>query len=327
MSASEPDADRLRAEARGWLRRLTSGEMTQADVQDLDDWRATSPAHRHAFAEANLLWDTLEPVARAGRAQAEVARIPPPHVLAKTLSRRALFGSATAAALGGVAYLAARPPMQLWPALSELTADYRTAVGERRRLPLHAGVSIEMNTRTSLSGARGSDPAASLELISGQVAVALDEGSTEPFVVIAGSGQARATRGQFDVRKDDDAVCVTCSDGAVEVEVASAAVTLRPGQQVVYEAQNLGSVATIDVAIATAWQRGLLIFRDTPLAQVIDEVNRYRSGRIILLNSALAERKVVAGFRLDQIDDVVGYFVRVFGVQARTLPGGVVLLS
>lgn len=327
LPTSEPEAERLREQAFGWLRRLTSGEMTEADVRAFDRWRANGPAHRRAFAEANLLWDTLEPVARAGRAQVDAAPILPPHMLARPLGRRALLGGATATVLGGVAYLAVRPPMQLWPALSEMAADYRTGVGERRQLPLQAGISVEMNTRTSLSGVHENGAGTSLELVAGQVAIAVEEGAPQPVVIAAGSGEARASRAQFDVRKDGDTVCVTCSQGIVDVTVTSATVTLLSGQQVVYEAQELGTVVTIDVSVATAWQRGLLIFRDAPLALVVDEVNRYRPGRIILLNSALAERRVVAGFRLDRIDDVVGYFTRVFGARARTLPGGVVLLS
>jgi transmembrane sensor len=96
---------------------------------------------------------------------------------------------------------------------------------------------------------------------------------------------------------------------------------------VTYDSRGLGSATAVDLAVVTAWQRGLLVFRDEPLAKVVEEVNRYRPGRIILINNALGERKVVAGFRLDQIDDVVKYIEEVFGAKVRSLPGGVVLLS
>ena len=57
----------------------------------------------------------------------------------------------------------------------------------------------------------------------------------------------------------------------------------------------------------TAWQQGLLIFRDVPLARVIDEVNRYRPGRIIVVDPRLGRREVVADFRLDRLDAVVEF--------------------
>ncbi len=67
MFANEPEIPQLE-EGLNWLRRLTSGEMTEDELVELDRWRAESVKHRRAFARANLLWDTLEAVAREGRA-------------------------------------------------------------------------------------------------------------------------------------------------------------------------------------------------------------------------------------------------------------------
>ncbi|MFX8723624.1 hypothetical protein ABTM71_19355, partial [Acinetobacter baumannii] len=64
-----------------------------------------------------------------------------------------------------------------------------------------------------------------------------------------------------------------------------------------------------------------------PLSQVIDEINRYRSGKIILLNADLGRLPLDATFRLDRIEEAVPKIAHVFGARVRTLPGGVVLLS
>ena len=77
----------------------------------------------------------------------------------------------------------------------------------------------------------------------------------------------------------------------------------------------------------TAWQQGLLIFRDVPLARVIDEVNRYRPGRIIVVDPRLGRREVVADFRLDRLDAVVEFVAQVMKAPVRSLPGGIVLLG
>ena len=312
----------LQRQALDWLRRLTSGEVSRSDIEALDRWRAQSRAHRRAFARANLLWDVLEPVAR------EAGKRRPQTVLpfARPIGRRVILTGTAAAAAAGLAYVAIRPPLHLWPAISELAADYRTAAGERRQVSLTSGVTIEMNTRTSLAE-RGADGAHKLELISGQVAVDVQGGASSPVVVVAADGQALADRAHFDVRRDDSSVCVTCSQGAVQVTCRSFAAALGPGQQVRYDAQGLGPVVAVDSNIVTSWQRGLLLFRDVPLAQVVEEVNRYRPGKLVLLNDDLGRRKVVAGFRIDQIDDVVAYVSRTFGARTRSLPGGIVLLS
>jgi transmembrane sensor len=314
------DADRAQREALDWLRRLTSGQVTRADLDALESWRAESPRRRRALAEANLLWDVLHKVA----CEADAPKLAQPF-LRRPVGRRAVLAGATAVA--GVAYLAMRPPFHLWPAVSELMASYRTATGERRQLAIGSEITVEMDTQTSLTAPTAGDRLYSLELVSGQLAVLVQAEASRPVVIAAAGGQSRANQANFDIRRDGSSVCVTCAEGAVQVSYGTVAVTLGPGQQVSYDNRDLGPVVAADPTVVTAWQRGLLIFRDVPLAEVIEKVNRYRPGRIILLNEALAKRRVVAGFRLDQIDDVVSYIRQAFGARVRSLPGGVVLLS
>ncbi len=322
------DAARVEREARDWVRRLNSGEVSQADIDAWERWRLESRAHRRAFAEANLLWDSLGPLAQYAKARGYSEGPARKTVATRLMSRRAVFGGAVAAAtVGGAAYVSLRSPLGLWPTLSELRADYRTATGERRQLTVASGFTIEMNTRTSLVSRASEGTAHALELLSGEVAVSMQDDASKPLVIIAAEGQIRGDRAGFDVRKDTASVCVTCSKGAVEVRHRAAVITLRQGQQVAYDDQGLGVVAVVDVAVITSWQRGLLIFRSVPLAQVVDEVNRYRPGRIIILNPALGRRRIVAGFRLDRIDEVLGYICHTLDAQARMLPGGIVLLS
>jgi transmembrane sensor len=71
----------------------------------------------------------------------------------------------------------------------------------------------------------------------------------------------------------------------------------------------------------------LLIFRDRPLASVVDEVNRYRSGKIIITNDDLKRRLVNGTFQLDRLETFVAQVEQLFGAKVRSLPGGVVLLS
>ena len=76
-----------------------------------------------------------------------------------------------------------------------------------------------------------------------------------------------------------------------------------------------------------AWRKGQLVFRQTPLAEVVGEINRYRSGRIMLMNDALGRRLVEARVTLDRIDDLIVLIREAYGARVTTLPGGVVVLS
>ncbi len=71
----------------------------------------------------------------------------------------------------------------------------------------------------------------------------------------------------------------------------------------------------------------MLIFRYTPLPKVVEEVNRYRSGRIFIVNAELNARLVNGRFHIDRTDEVLLQLEQAFGVKAKALPGGIVLLS
>jgi transmembrane sensor len=215
----------------------------------------------------------------------------------------------------------------LWPSVAEFAADYRTATGEQRRLAISSGVVIDMNTQTSLTAAVKGGQHYALELVSGEVAVSVHADAGQPLRIAAANGQIEADRANFNVRRDGPSVCITCTDGTVRVTGPSAAVTLTAGQQMTYGDSRQEIAVAVDPAVVTAWKRGMLIFRNAPLTQVIAELNRYRPGKIILLNKTLAERNVVAGFRLDQIGEAVANLCQAVGAKARSLPGGVVLLT
>ncbi len=322
MTGAGDEADILKREAYAFVARLTSGEATPADAAALARWRATSPAHARAFAEAKLLWKVMGPAAQ--RAVADTAATP---AATAGFSRRAMVGGALAASAAGAAYAIAWPPLGLWPSFAELDSDYRTRTGEQKQIAFGHGVSVELNTRTSIALRSNSAAPDRIELISGEAAVTADMAQVASFMVVAGDGRAIARQAKFDIRYLGAAVCVTCTDGEVTVEQRSAKATLQPHQQVSYSSEGLGQITPVDAATVTSWQRGLLVFRQTPLAEVIEEINRYRAGRIILVNQGVSQRLVFATFRIDRINEVVPRLQAAFGLNARDLPGGIVLLG
>jgi transmembrane sensor len=317
--------DALRDEARAWLRRLTSGTATQGDVEALEHWRNQGQAHAKAFAEAALLWDLAGEATNAAVGRV-VAHLPNSSRKA-LLARRTLIGGgvALAASIAGLALV--RPPLGLWPSLSEIEADYRTRTGERRNIEVAGSVSVDMNTQTSIDLRSSSGGVDEIELLAGEAMIAKQVNPSRLFTVRAGSGRTTASQASFNIRKDTDRVCVTCIRGDVRIAHRLGTALLREQQQVSYDVGSLGSIGNTDTGIVTAWRDGLLIFRDTPLARVIEEVNRYRHGRIILVDGELGRRLVVADFRLDRLDAVVEFVASVMNAPVRSLPGGIVLLG
>lgn len=322
-STAEAAMQSARGEARGWLRRLHGGEATSDDVAALEHWRAQSPAHARAFAEESLFWSVLGDAAR----QAERDRAAQPVRARLPASRRDFLIGGTALAASAAAIAVISPPLGLWPSAAEWSADYRTATGERRQLDLLPELSLELNTRTSLDIRQRGETGAVLELVSGEAAIVNRGGSTANVTVVAGAGRINGRGAAFNIRKTGTDVRVTCTSGRVDVDCHQRTRSLAAGQQFAYGASDSGDVVAADAEIVTAWQRGMLMFRRAPLSEVIEEVNRYRSGRVVLVDSALAQRQIMANFRLDRIDDVIDFIAKGMNLRVRTLPGGVVLVG
>ncbi|WP_241063830.1 FecR family protein [Achromobacter xylosoxidans] len=102
---------------------------------------------------------------------------------------------------------------------------------------------------------------------------------------------------------------------------------MAAGQELRYDGQRVMPPVAADTEAVTAWRRGWLVFDRVPLADVVEELNRYRRGRLVLLNSRLGRRRVQARFALAQVADAEQLIRDAYGAEVTRLPGGVVLLS
>ena len=323
-SGKNIELDPLRREAVAWVQQLISGKATLVDLAALKLWRSQSPAHAAAFDDASRIWKDFgaagQNLRRRGQASAGLASL---HAR-PMMSRRVALGGLATASVAAVA--AVHPPLALWPSLAELKADYRTATGEQCSVAFGSDISIFMNTQTSIALRTGNGAAEQIELIAGEASFATTQ-LQHALAVIAADGRTVGGAARFDVRRVGPSVCVSCLDGEIRIEQQTQARTITGGQQVRYDGDGFGRVVSIDPDIVAAWRRGVLVFRSTPLAEAVEEINRYRPGKIIVLGAALGRSPVSGRFRIDRIDQILGSIERVFGAKARSLPGGIVLLS
>jgi len=313
-----------------WVERAFARDATPGDDAAMLAWGRQSPEHARALRDALFLRGRLinaseklraDPAAAALLAE---ARAMPEQQSRVRMGRRAFLTGAVAASAAGIAIV--NPPLGLWPSLGELRADYRTGTGERKTVQVAQNLTVELNTRTAVSH-RQDDRAYRLELISGEVAVNAGR-LMRPAVIETDLGEASTSDGQFSAQLRDDGMCVTCFAGAVAVRgPAHPEMRLERGQQTVLGRTGTPRIITVDANAASGWQRGVLIFNDRPLAEIVHELNRYRSGRLVLTNDALGKRTVSAVFDIARLDIVPAQMRAVAGATVTNLPGGIVLLS
>lgn len=304
----EDRKDRLLIEAAEWLIQISSGEATRDDAEELARWRAQSTDHDDAFRKvASIHTLTRAMIDDKG----------------PVLDRRAVLagGSVLAAVVG--AFGIVRPPLSLWPSLAELMADHRTAAGERYAFKPVAGVEVEMNSRTSLSLA---DAGRGITLITGEAFVSahLPNGL---FSVETAAGKMTTRSAAFNVRSLNGIVTVACTEGSVDCQLSGAREQIRAGEQLAVSASGDLSRSRIDPGKMAAWRQGLLIFEGTPLADVVEQINLYRPGRIMLTDAALGRRPVNGVFHTNRIENTVAQIQQALGLQIRHLPGGVLLMG
>jgi ferric-dicitrate binding protein FerR (iron transport regulator) len=316
LPGNNKDHEVAAREARTWLLTLTSGRATEADAEAFREWLRADPRRQAAFAAQKQLWRDVGPAVQA--VVAEGAR----NRARKSLvtGRRAFLGGALAAS---AAYLAFKPPLGLWPGLDVLGADYRTAAGEQRRVALGNAVDVQMNTQTRINVSRDGGGAV-IELADGEAEI---RSGAAAAVVVAGKGRITAKDALFNVRYIDGEARLCCLSGVVRLAHEQGVFDIVANRELRYDDRRVMPPVQVDPAIVTAWRQGWLVFDQQPLAQVVDELNRYRRGRLVLMNDQLGKRLVQARFSLAQVADAERLIRDAYGARVTRLPAGVVVLS
>ncbi len=181
---------------------------------------------------------------------------------------------------------------------------FETGIGERRTVRLDDGTRVELNTRTRLRvqfGGRRRE-------------VRIDEGGEaffevrpepdRPFVVRTSHGQVRVLGTAFAVHARAERTRVTVSEGRVAVAAALAGAgaegrAVGSGRRTSVSAGGrVAAPRPVDPARALAWREGRLVYDDVRLDEMIEDLNRYMPGRIVIADDALAEQRVSAVLRI-----------------------------
>jgi transmembrane sensor len=299
--SSAPDA--IETRAADFLQRRRFWNWSEADQQLLDAWLAESLAHRVTY---------LRLEAGAARIERLVALRPPepmrrpPRGGGDPFYRKFVFPLfATAASLVLVAILGLAAARYFHAAPED--RSFSTDVGGRAVLKFADGTQMELNTDTAVRY-RMTTAERTVWLDRGEVYFRVAHNRAHPFLVIADTHRITDLGTEFLVRSDTHQLEVTLVKGRARLNSTDHSVqpsTLTQGDAAVATSASLTITKKTPQQLADelAWQRGVLVFRNTRLADAIREFNRYSRTPLVIRDPAVAGMRIGGEFRTNNVED------------------------
>lgn len=318
MTQLDPPHDpRTTQAARDWIARLSSGEISEAELASYRRWAADS-AHEAVFQHELALWRSLGAIGDR--------LVPRSPLCAPSLARHRRHpwaGYAAAAVAAGIVVLISAPEIAL-----RLKADYRTDAAVRSlTLPDGSHAVLDANSAIAL---RYDGAQRRIELLRGRAWFDVAHGDKRPFRVAADGGLVEDVGTAFEVAEDTQHAEVAVTAGAVRVSGKGEAgpwMQLTAGERAAWTTGRAANREPNTPAsrIAT-WRDGDVLLDAVPVRQAIQEIGRYRPGPTFITGDVDALAPVTAIVRTDRPDEGLEAVAAIARLQIIRLPAGVAVV-
>jgi transmembrane sensor len=317
------------------LLRTLSGRADAAEREEVRAWRQASEENERRYQSLGTL---LELARQAERGREAGTRPSVGSIVAAAEREDAGSGAPRTPARRGLRWLGAAAALLLallgGRALrSALTAP---AFGVRELVAGSAGQSTVVLRDGSVvrlgPGSRLQVPGSGARrevAVTGRAFFSVTHDAAHPFVVRTPGGEVRVlgTRFELDAEGDDLRVFVVQGRVALKPQAGAPDVELRRGQVGSIAPGAAPSVASArDSSVFTAWMGDFLAFQNTPLRDVLVEVERMYHISSVVTDPALANRTVTAWFSGWKVDAVAGVLCTVVDADCE-LTGSTLIIS
>lgn len=294
-----------------WCALRLSGDMTEELRRDFADWLAESPDHDAAMRRYEAALLIADEAGKASLAEEFERELNDEHARRRRRGLMPAIAASLAALLAiGFAVFFQRPD----PALPLL---YASAIGEQRSISLDDGSRAHLNTNSTLAVEYARDRRL-VRLRQGEALFDVAPDESRPFLVETSLASIRVTGTAFNVQAFPEETTVLVVSGTVEVTPANAApAAVTGGWQIRIDSRGEVVISAADHERALAWRHGKARYADTPLGEVIADLNRYFEKPAALADAALADIPVTGEFDTSDQKLVIKSLTVAFGLHSR----------
>ncbi|MBL4602493.1 MAG: FecR domain-containing protein [Emcibacteraceae bacterium] len=315
-----------------WLAKLDARELSQPEKVELTKWINQSEDHKRELTRLADIWDNIEAAnlrdipLEIGKGEAIETPLIQEDVCEKPTKKKFRILMSIAASLFVCLSIGMFLHIHELSQFKSTNGKYATDIGEQQTVRLSDGSEIRLNTNT-LVEVNYFDGKRNIHLYKGEAHFNVAHDPDKPFTVKARKGEIRALGTIFSVRVKNNRVNVIVEEGTVRIranenviqstknllevpkeaeikEIKKVMVIATAGKNVVFGEQEIESIIQEEkeaIERKFSWRHGMLAFDDEPLSDVIDEVSRYTSNKIIIADPAIRSLRVGGYYPIGKI--------------------------
>lgn len=268
-----------------WLLEIQQGTLTPRQQRAWQQWLDAHSEHRRAWEHMQRVNQRLRgvssPLAHAA------LNGPKSGSRRQALKMLLILGAGSAATWG----------MREHTPLPSLLADYRTPVGQRRKIGLGGADSLQLNTASSVDV---DDTQRTIRLLEGEMLLS----AAHSFEVRTAQGVLKTQGARLNVRQFVDHTQIALFEGRVELIASQRAPLLLPvARQLSFTASSVSAAKPLD-ANSGAWTDGMLVAAHMRLGDFLEELGRYRRGQL-RCDSQVADLLISGTYPLDDSERIL----------------------
>ena len=267
MKTPEKLSKHVLDEATDWLVILHSGEVSDEQYQQFEQWKNQKSENTLAIEQVQKIISGLNELPANLSHQSFTRSKNEFHQTLKNNTLLSLIGLFT------LTFFLYQLPWSKWQ------ADYHTDIGEIKNIPLDDGSQLILASNSYIN-VEYTKQSRKIKLIAGEIYIkTAKDPYKRPFFVSTSNGDLEALGTQFTVRQEKKKTKLNVYEHAVAIHSAGPAreKIIKQGFRAVFNAQHISNAIPLKND-QPYWTQHLLVVENWPLKKVLHELYRYQQG-------------------------------------------------